>query len=547
MPHKVYIGYKGIFGNEPFSESDFLKKIPLRLAIGVCSRIGSMLYLRQNENHIQAALLDFLIRRQNIQVKSLLINNARNYLNGGGQIFLSLYLNAFLKYCLENCKDFEYNDSDITNDLLIFKNYLIQADKLNYGFSISLESKDQNDFFRKNNWPIYIGQIHHNIELNPLTAFFKGILILDFFKKSEEWTENYKKYLEHYEVSNHTHFLQILMQFIMEAVTKKDQFFIKTDPFGIKFFSNFEFNIDKYKSSKDKDLYILENPLFNSGDDIFMVLNYNYLTNKLFHGVIFDFFKRLNTKNKNFIEYKSKIGDLFIEKNLFRRIIKTIFKENFYKIHFEYKVQNNFPDALIIRKNRVFIFEIKDSLLSSNAIQSRDYIVIEKEVDKFFVQGKGVNQIGKFIDKIANGDNPIIQDHGLILSKIEIIPIIIYTDDSFDLPGVGDYLNKEFQTQLKNGSDFKKINDVLFINFDFLIEYMDVLQSGTASFERSIIKIYSLMRKRRRLSERKKTIEHLDKYHQKFDQYYHSVNTVDEKRESYVEFVYTELGIKDSF
>ncbi len=546
MAHKVFLGYTKIFGEDAFRVSDFLKKIPLKLAISICSYIGSKLYMRQDKIEIQLELFNFLIRRQPREIQIFLRMKVGNYLNGGGQLFLPLYLNEFLKYCLDNCNDFEYDDLDIGNDLLILKGYIKQGDYFNSSFSISTKSENQHDFFRINNWPIYLGQVHFNREINPLTAFFKGILILDFFKKSQEWRDLYIKYLSHYNIINHLHFLEILMQFIMEGVKNKDKFFIKTDEFGVNFFSNFEFNIDDYHTSRDKDLYILANPLFKENENTFYVLNYNFLANKLYHGVIFDFFNRSMHPKMNFGEFKSIIGHSFIEKSLFKRAANTIFEKKFYKVYFDNQKSEGFPDAIVIKKNKVFIFEVKDALLSNNTIQSKGYDKIVKEIDKFFVKGKGVSQIARFLNKELNKENPILLNHNLKLSKLEVIPIIIYTDDSFDIPGIGDYLNKEFQALIQSAQRFKKINEVLFINLDFLIEYLDVLPSGSASFEKSISKIYTLMRKRKRQSEKNRSISYLDSYHQPFYQYFHSVNKVDEKRKSYVKFVFKELGIDNS-
>jgi len=547
MPHSVFLGYNSIFGEEAFSNDDFLKKIPLKVAVSICSYIGSRLYMRQEKIEIQLEIFNFFIRRQPRDIRIYLRITVEKYLRGGDQIFLSLYLNVFLKYCLDNCDDFEYDDSDIGNDLLILKAYVNRADNFNSSFSISSQAENQHDYFRINNWPIYLGQVHHNMELNPLTTLFKGILLLDFFKRSEEWRNMYMKYLDYYKVSSHTHLLQILMKFIMEAVTNKDKFFIKTDEFGVNFFSNFEFLIDEYRERNDKDLYILANPLFRENDNSFYVLNYNYLANKLYHGVIFDFFNRSTYPNKKFSDFKSIIGGAFIEKHLFRRAVSTIFVQKFYNVYFDDLASKGFPDAVVIRKNKVFIFEVKDALLASSSIQSKEYKKIKKEIDKFFVNGKGVTQIAKFLNNVKIGEVPFVGYHDLKLSKLEIIPIIIYTDSSFDLPGIGDYLNREFQALISKTLRFKKINEVLFIHIDFLIEHLDVLQAGSASFEKSIGKIYSLMRKRKRQYEKYKSMKNLEAYHQLFDQYYYSVNKVDEKRKLYVKFVFEELGIKNSY
>lgn len=100
-----------------------------------------------------------------------------------------------------------------------------------------------------------------------------------------------------------------------------------------------------------------------------------------------------------------------------------------------------------------------------------------------------------------------------------IIPIVVYSDKMFGMPGVNDYLNSEFlkyKSKLSN-LNFKKIEDLTLININFFIQNADAFRSGNIRLFMDLVTDYRSKIKKRKQNH--KSNPDIRKYDQLFDSF----------------------------
>jgi hypothetical protein len=104
------------------------------------------------------------------------------------------------------------------------------------------------------------------------------------------------------------------------------------------------------------------------------------------------------------------------------------------------------PDAMFEIGNHLFIIELKDSLMSENVMESLDYKSIENHIIRTFIQSEGkrkaIQQLVVYIEKYENNE---YENDGFPYNKrLNIYPIIIYTDYKYRINGLNHFLSVKF-------------------------------------------------------------------------------------------------------
>ena len=185
----------------------------------------------------------------------------------------------------------------------------------------------------------------------------------------------------------------------------------------------------------------------------YYVLHWNYFLNQIFIGTFMALKERLN--KAGFQDIKKTSG-LIIEKTLFRNVLKTSFSRYWQRALFDDESKGK-PDAMFKIGNHLFILELKDSLMSDSIMESLDYKSIENHIVRTFIQsekkGKAIKQLATYINKYDNNE---YENDGFPYNKrLNIYPIIIYTDYKYRINGLNHFLSVKFG-ELINQKDIQK-------------------------------------------------------------------------------------------
>ncbi len=174
----------------------------------------------------------------------------------------------------------------------------------------------------------------------------------------------------------------------------------------------------------------------------YYVLHWNYFLSQIFIGTFMALKERL--ENVGFQDIKKTSG-LIVEKSLFKKVMTTSFSRYWQCALFDNEREGK-PDALFKMGNNLFIIELKDSLMSETVMESFDYKSIENHIIRTFIQsekkGKAIKQLSSYINRYYN--NEYEKDGFPYNKRLNIYPIIIYTDYKYRINGLNHFLSVKF-------------------------------------------------------------------------------------------------------
>jgi len=196
---------------------------------------------------------------------------------------------------------------------------------------------------------------------------------------------------------------------------------------------------NEYSNGERNFSGLKESPLFRINDGEYLVFNWNFLSNKLYNGLLFDFYLRstISQEFPTFLAFKKYISESVIEKFIFRKLIEQSFRKKQTKVIFDNLVISGMPDAYVRDNKYIFLFEIKDAFFSSSTMSSLSYSKIKETIDqKYNTEKKGTGQIVKQLKHLINSsyEENSFEKMNIKRRNIVVYPIIIYTDSLFNLP-----------------------------------------------------------------------------------------------------------------
>jgi len=232
-----------------------------------------------------------------------------------------------------------------------------------------------------------------------------------------------------------------------------------------------------------------EKPIYKFSNNKLMFLNINFLIDKIYQSVIFDFADVLiSTKQAykgNIITSKPQFlgifGDEFIERGMFYKLMKHVFRQKDYKHYTGNDLKDKFgdgaPDYLIIDNSKIYVFEFKNAIFSGSVKYSFDIDAIKKEIDKKLVQNdkgraKGITQLINFIEAFVNGRyDTILQKSPL---NYIIYPVLVTTDYTFILSGIYSIVLDRYNEILRaRGLGSLNLKKPTLIDLDSIIKFQD--------------------------------------------------------------------------
>jgi len=329
--------------------------------------------------------------------------------------------------------------------------------------------------------------------------FLKAIYFFKFCEGNDVFKIYVDAFLDDYNLDSwQSYLINILSLYVMRFEDPRTPSIINIQDKhkSIKNFIN-QYCLDIQQFAKTNDFNsIRKNPVYKIDENNFLFLNLNFIVDKLFQGVQFEMF-RVIKKNKleyngklvkRFDQFRSIYAEQISEAGIFYESMRYSFENCGYKLldgkQLKEILIDGEPDFYMRDKGKIYLFEYKDVILNAEIKHSYDFEKIKSEISKKMVSNqagtqKGVTQLFNSILKIRNGEYKNV-DNYKTLDNCIIYPIIVYTDFSFNLPGVNYYLNNEFN-KLIDDSDViqkNKIKNLIIIDIDTFLKFQDLFREN---------------------------------------------------------------------
>ncbi len=190
---------------------------------------------------------------------------------------------------------------------------------------------------------------------------------------------------------------------------------------------------------------------------------YKFLLNKLYKGLLFDFYLKSQSENlfPKFDNFFSHISETVLENKLFRSILSHAIDTRFHKVNFDYSEHEEFnPDGYYNKRNVHMIFEFKNSMLTSSITNLNNFEKVFQEIQKKFATKKtSKNRRNKGIYQLLENAKFLLQkfEHNSSKNIQYFYPVLIVNDELMSVPGVRYFLNEKLKEEYGNISNRSKI------------------------------------------------------------------------------------------
>ena len=378
-----------------------------------------------------------------------LISNDLKTLNFNNFTLMELYC-ILLKHKYGNCIDTSMSiDEKLTYLKLVF---IANENRLNKpdAFNNNLNSITPNDRFsyEKMFWPLLLPETDVNEAIRIEYEMFRLKYFIEEIKRvypnASSTIDLFFQERGFKDYSSYAGILSIIFVNYISSYTNHHKLGagIKEDERTYVLFDSLVVNniaISSYLELKTHPVYH-----FNGA---YYVLHWNYFLNQIFIGTFMALKKKLN--EIGFQNIKQTSG-LIVENTMFKDVLTTSFSRIWQRSLFDEKKEGK-PDAMFKMGNHLFFIELKDSLMSEDVMESLDYNCIEDHIIRTFFQsgkkGKAIKQLTTYIYKYDH--NEYEKDGFPYNKRLNIYPIIIYTDYKYKINGLNHFLSVKFDEDIK--------------------------------------------------------------------------------------------------
>lgn len=356
-----------------------------------------------------------------------------------------------------------------------------------------------------------------NFNINELTVLqlIKSIEFFKYLERTESLHPHLSFFLHQFGYTTWGEWVYKIICIIFPIVQKvaksfqdyrleKDKYYDSNQAFFDSMCSNL--NDEKIKSDF---VLVRSSPILKIGEDNYRIISTLFLVEKLFKSLQFQFSLSINNqvpKESIIKDFRSRHCDNFSERTLLYKTIERCFPKNGFKlISGDDFVSENYsaePDYYVRFKNKIFLFESKDVILTGEQKQSHQYSTLCAALKKKFykidhpkkTEPKAILQLinnvvrvyQKYYDKLDSNYDP---------KSIVIYPIIVTHDRQFDAPGINKIVAKWFREELKASKieiNFTNVKDPTIINIDTLLMNQKVFKSrGRYRLEKYLVDFHN--------------------------------------------------------
>lgn len=527
--------YKDIFPDAPVVEpEEFLKQIPSQAVIRACCHINTELYLNDKSLDKEIEIFHYLIGRLGEEGKKYsirLLEFIRNCSDKGIEIFpLQHTLEVIQRSFFLNITGGVQGVS-AEQELALLKVLLLLNTETNSRVrkSLSYKLKDKHEKLYALFWCNLLPSISFIQRRDPIIGMYRSLHFLEYLQT------HYPNYLKTYLDTNKLDAYQKIPIRLFEWYVNSH----KEDKKSFYSASTVEFvkqngvieqltialdtnRRDEFKKSgyKKNLKLVREFPIVQTSDKDVAVTNFNFLIEKFYEGLLFDFFKKSGIENKygDLGTFKSQVGEKFAHEFLAQIFKKLFSKDGIVSYSEKERNENCNYDFYIRIRNCVFLFEFKDNLFAIK----EDYPSIKEIVDDRLLGDKGIGQMVKQIEKLAAIPD-VFEDYaqeGYSLKNLFVFPVLIYTDVAFGMNGINHYLSRNFTQKLKPEvkDTFYHVYPLVTICFDYFLERYELFRNGKIDLVNLIHSYHTLMEGRIASHKRWNSPETNERTYDEFDQ-----------------------------
>lgn len=242
--------------------------------------------------------------------------------------------------------------------------------------------------------------------------------------------------------------------------------------------------------SKWNDLLNIKRyPLYKYSDNVFLLLDTEFLFYKFFSGLYHDL-KELCTETNN-TKFGHDFNTDFMERHLLNEVLRNTFGKNYLQFSeseikaIKYKNINNLalPDYYVRNGNKVFLFECKNSFVSGELIASQRFDDIENDIKKKFYfdrerrKKRAIVQLLNFVNNKETGCYDFF-DQKKQAGKLRYYPIIVVTDQILTSIGFNELFNEYLNIEKEEIEQdlMKRIKPLTIIHIDDFLYFDEDLK-----------------------------------------------------------------------
>jgi len=266
-----------------------------------------------------------------------------------------------------------------------------------------------------------------------ITQLYMSYRFFSFVSKEQRYKPMYDKFLERYHISRWQDYVLTIVSFAfmclwLDGLISKAMIPEISRPFDAELKYSSDSTIDK-EGNSDYRLF-KEKPIIKMPNGDYVVLNVNFLLDKLYGGLYFDFKDIAQSLGK--VGFDTEYTSDFIEKSVFDGLLEKASNKTRYNSNSEITCYDNHkpdqreigpPDYVLTTKTSILLFECKDVRINGWILEQRDYDLLIDELKnkllikkwkykngekKFFEIDKqqpiGIGQLAKNVQNIVKGD-----------------------------------------------------------------------------------------------------------------------------------------------
>jgi len=261
---------------------------------------------------------------------------------------------------------------------------------------------------------------------------------------------------------------------------------------------------------KDDDFTNLKNyPIYKKSENAFAIIDNFFVINKFFKSIkfelkrVFDKKNKLISKDRKFFQFFNKdFSEDFLAKNL----LNSIFYRKYFIKGISKKEDKGVPDYYVRNKKEIYLFEIKDVMISKKIKSSGNIKEIDKVLKQRFLfsnKDVGIGQLCCQIEEIVNNKFQF-DEYVNTKTNFKIFPILLIMDNILEVPGINYKLNEWYKTliksKLKEKYNHLLIKDLLIIDINTLIYWEHYLRRKDRNFKDLINKHLKIMRTKHKVN-----------------------------------------------